>query len=106
MWPSFQWSHPVLFIPPGYLRCDADFWLHSRGDREMEGSDGPPALKDYMLSNKCTRDSAILALGGGVVGDLAGFTAATYMRGIPVVQVGRDVRENHSELQRAPAPSP
>lgn len=41
-----------------------------------------------MLSNKCTRDSAILALGGGVVGDLAGFTAATYMRGIPVVQVG------------------
>ena len=72
----------------------------------MEGSDGPPALKDYMLSNKCTRDSAILALGGGVVGDLAGFTAATYMRGIPVVQVGRDVRENHSELQRAPAPSP
>jgi 3-dehydroquinate synthetase len=57
-------------------------------------------LKDYMLSNKCTRDSAILALGGGVVGDLAGFTAATYMRGIPVVQAGR-VRmsgKNHSEL--------
>eukprot|EP00434_Breviolum_minutum_P032740 symbB.v1.2.028953.t1/scaffold3121.1/size63108/1 len=45
------------------------------------------AIEDFMLSNKCTRDSAILALGGGVVGDLAGFTAATYMRGIPVVQV-------------------
>ena len=34
-----------------------------------------------------SRDDAVLALGGGVVGDLAGFTAASYMRGIPVVQV-------------------
>jgi 3-dehydroquinate synthase len=33
------------------------------------------------------RDSAIFALGGGVVGDLAGFAAATYLRGLPLVQV-------------------
>jgi 3-dehydroquinate synthase len=33
------------------------------------------------------RDSAVIALGGGVVGDLAGFLAATFMRGIPIVQV-------------------
>ncbi len=33
------------------------------------------------------RDSAVLALGGGVVGDLAGFVAAVYMRGVPVVQI-------------------
>ncbi|MCU0454332.1 MAG: 3-dehydroquinate synthase [Bacteroidetes bacterium] len=33
------------------------------------------------------RDGCILALGGGVIGDLAGFVAATYQRGIPVVQV-------------------
>lgn len=33
------------------------------------------------------RDCAVVALGGGVVGDLAGFVAATYMRGVPVVQV-------------------
>lgn len=34
-----------------------------------------------------SRDCAIVALGGGVVGDLAGFAAATFMRGIPVIQV-------------------
>lgn len=34
-----------------------------------------------------TRDSVVIALGGGVVGDLAGFSASTYMRGIPFVQV-------------------
>jgi 3-dehydroquinate synthase len=44
-------------------------------------------LTDELLASGYGRDSAILALGGGVVGDLAGFVAATYMRGIPVVQV-------------------
>ena len=33
------------------------------------------------------RDGAVLALGGGVTGDLAGFVAATYLRGVPVVQI-------------------
>jgi len=45
------------------------------------------SVEDFMLANKCTRDSAIIALGGGVVGDLSGFCAATYMRGIPVIQI-------------------
>ena len=40
-----------------------------------------------MLAFKCKRDTVVVALGGGVVGDLAGFCAATYMRGVPVVQV-------------------
>ena len=40
-----------------------------------------------MLAKGYGRDSAVIALGGGVVGDLAGFVAATFMRGIPVVQV-------------------
>jgi 3-dehydroquinate synthase len=40
-----------------------------------------------MLGKGYVRDSAVIALGGGVVGDLAGFVAATFMRGIPVVQV-------------------
>lgn len=44
-------------------------------------------LTDEMLDAGFGRDSAIIALGGGVVGDLAGFVAATYMRGIPFVQM-------------------
>ena len=45
------------------------------------------AITDALLAQGCGRDTAIIALGGGVVGDLAGFVAATYMRGIPVVQI-------------------
>jgi 3-dehydroquinate synthase len=45
------------------------------------------ALTDALLAAGYGRDSCVIALGGGVAGDLAGFVAATYMRGIPVVQV-------------------
>src|SRR5438874_5436846 len=44
-------------------------------------------LSDRMLAARIGRDSAVIALGGGVVGDVAGFVAATYLRGIPCVQV-------------------
>ncbi len=44
-------------------------------------------LTDALLSLGAGRDSCILALGGGVTGDLAGFVAATFMRGVPVVQL-------------------
>ncbi len=40
-----------------------------------------------MLSNRLDRSSAIAALGGGVIGDITGFVASTYMRGIPYIQV-------------------
>ncbi len=41
----------------------------------------------YALEQKLDRKSVVLALGGGVVGDLAGFVASTFMRGIPFVQL-------------------
>ena len=44
-------------------------------------------LTDALLAEGFGRDSAVVALGGGVTGDLAGFVAATFLRGIPVVQV-------------------
>jgi 3-dehydroquinate synthase len=44
-------------------------------------------LTDALLDAGCGRDTGILAFGGGVTGDLAGFVAATFLRGVPVVQV-------------------
>ncbi|HVV68250.1 MAG TPA: 3-dehydroquinate synthase [Gammaproteobacteria bacterium] len=44
-------------------------------------------LETRMLRHRFGRDSLCLALGGGVVGDLTGFAASTYMRGIPYVQI-------------------
>jgi 3-dehydroquinate synthase len=42
---------------------------------------------DALLSNGCDRSTVLFALGGGVVGDMTGFAAASYMRGVPFVQV-------------------
>ncbi|MGH8621431.1 MAG: 3-dehydroquinate synthase family protein, partial [Burkholderiales bacterium] len=42
---------------------------------------------DALLEHHCERGTALIALGGGVVGDLAGFAAAVYQRGVPYIQV-------------------
>ena len=42
---------------------------------------------NFLLRSKITRSDLIIALGGGVIGDLAGFAAATVLRGVPFIQV-------------------
>ncbi|KAL6866296.1 3-dehydroquinate dehydratase (3-dehydroquinase) [Amphichorda felina] len=59
-------------IPPG----------EASKTRETKGE-----LEDWMLSQQCTRDTVIIALGGGVIGDMIGYVAATFMRGVRFVQV-------------------
>ncbi|CAO3635723.1 unnamed protein product [Cunninghamella echinulata] len=44
-------------------------------------------IENWLLSNAVTRDTCFLAMGGGVIGDLIGFVAATFMRGVPFVQI-------------------
>src|SRR5882672_112196 len=61
----------------------------------LEMSDGEPAkrlhtveqLAEQMVDAKADRKSLLVAFGGGVVGDCAGFLAAIFLRGIPVVQI-------------------
>jgi 3-dehydroquinate synthase len=62
----------AIVIPPGEQHKTREQWA---------------AITDALLASGAGRDTTIIALGGGVIGDLAGFVAATYMRGIPVVQV-------------------
>ena len=45
------------------------------------------SLYDWLMERRAERGHAIIALGGGMVGDLAGFVAATFLRGLPLVQV-------------------
>ncbi|TMP29910.1 3-dehydroquinate synthase [Pseudoalteromonas rubra] len=41
----------------------------------------------FLLEHNCGRDTCLIALGGGVVGDLTGFVAACYQRGVPFIQI-------------------
>lgn len=45
------------------------------------------SVEDFMLKNGCTRDTVVLAVGGGVIGDMIGYVAATFMRGVKYVQI-------------------
>jgi len=44
-------------------------------------------IYDWLVEQRAERDDIIVALGGGMIGDLAGFVAATFLRGLPLVQV-------------------
>jgi 3-dehydroquinate synthase len=61
-----------LVFPQGELSKTRETWIR---------------LTDELLAAGIGRDAVIVAMGGGVTGDLAGFVAATYLRGIPYVQV-------------------
>ena len=63
--------HTVV-IPPGEHHKTREQWA---------------AITDSLLGAGFGRDTTIVALGGGVIGDLAGFVAATYMRGVRIVQI-------------------
>jgi len=62
----------VFSVPPGEATKTRETWA---------------ALTDRLLAAGHGRDSVVIALGGGMITDLAGFVAATFMRGIPVIHV-------------------
>ncbi len=44
-------------------------------------------IYDALLGNRCERSTTLIALGGGVVGDMTGYAAATFLRGVPFIQI-------------------
>ena len=83
-------------VAPLYAdRLAAQLAVHHRRVLRLELPDGEQhknaatleLIYDQLLGAGCDRKTVIYALGGGVVGDMAGFAAACYMRGVPFVQV-------------------
>ena len=85
-------SHVAELYGPTVLQAlkdeglDATLYQFAAGEWNKT-RDSWAALSDQMLEARFGRDAAVLALGGGVVGDVAGFVAATYYRGIPFAQL-------------------
>jgi 3-dehydroquinate synthase len=66
--------------------CKVFEWLMPEGERYKSFSMLEKAVA-FLSENRFERNDLVVALGGGVVGDLAGFSAAIYLRGVPVAQV-------------------
>ncbi|MHB1311435.1 MAG: 3-dehydroquinate synthase [Gemmatimonadaceae bacterium] len=75
-----------LHAAPIAAALGADLLTFSAGEASKTRAQWA-ALTDEMLRRRLGRDTVVVAVGGGVTGDLAGFVAATYLRGVPVVQV-------------------
>lgn len=52
-----------------------------------KNSDTLNLIYDALLEARCERNTTLIALGGGVIGDLTGYAAATYLRGVPFIQI-------------------
>ncbi len=87
-------SNPIVFEHYGKLALQSlraenfktTHWLMPEGERHKSLRSWEQAL-EFLTASGLERGDAVVALGGGVVGDLGGFAAATYLRGIAFVQV-------------------
>jgi shikimate kinase/3-dehydroquinate synthase len=65
-------SHSAIMVPPGETSKNFQTWQY---------------VVETLLSQKVDRHTTVIALGGGVIGDLAGFAAAATLRGLPFIQI-------------------
>ncbi|MFC7685123.1 3-dehydroquinate synthase [Ureibacillus sp. GCM10028918] len=80
---NFPLPFEVFVMPPG---------------EECKSFENYKAAHTFLINNQCTRKSLLMAFGGGAVGDLTGFVAATYMRGIPFVQIPTTILAHDSAV--------
>ena len=61
--------------------------FHLASGEESKNLNSVSSIYDWMVNRRVERTDPVVALGGGVVGDTAGYAAATYLRGVPLIQV-------------------
>lgn len=80
---SQHYLQPLLSSLSEYV-CDA---VHIEDGEQYKSIDSWRQILDHLLQNKHHRTTTLIALGGGVIGDLTGFAAACYQRGVGFIQV-------------------
>ena len=83
VWPLYGKSAADSLRAAGF---EVVYFVFPFGEKNKNGATYL-SLLNFLAENQLTRSDCIIALGGGVVGDLAGFAAATYLRGVDYIQV-------------------
>jgi 3-dehydroquinate synthase len=83
--PAVAAAHPTFF--DALRSLDATVHILPRDGETAKSSAGLARVWEALAEAKVDRSGVVLAVGGGVVGDLAGFAAATYLRGIEYIQI-------------------
>ena len=83
VWPLYGSAAEKNLIEAGF---EVVHFVFPAGEESKNGT-VYLSLLNFLAENHLTRSDLLVALGGGVVGDLTGFAAATYLRGIPFIQV-------------------
>lgn len=80
---NFSFNYQVHLVPNGEACKTFDSYFN---------------VQTFLLQENCSRNSILLALGGGAVGDLTGFVASTFMRGIPFIQIPTTILAHDSAV--------
>ncbi len=83
VWPLYGHSLKASLEESGFVIAE---FVFPAGEESKNGQTYLSIL-EFLAQRQITRADLLIALGGGVVGDITGFAAATYLRGIPYVQV-------------------
>lgn len=73
-------------IKSAFTAIQCDVVIMADGE-EFKNEQSLSVIYNTLIQNRHHRDTTIIALGGGVVGDIAGFAASTYQRGVPFIQI-------------------
>ena len=77
------YKHFIDYLRGQYC-CEVYFFQEGEENKNINTIEG---IYDFLIENRATRDSILIALGGGVVGDMVGYAAATFMRGMRYINI-------------------